>query len=270
MTKKNVQRGLNNIIVVCNTKGGEGKSMVSIQKLPLLFIDKNIFIFEVDNNNNSKKLIDNSEKIKFKTFRVNDGLDALDEVEFNTLTSKDDCINIIDCGGGDDTLKVLNILNEKELKGLTYVVPITNSISNVDNAIQTIDAILEFDEIANINLVLNRCPAYDFIAIKEKFKALFGNDEFNLPSRVEEFQNKVKNINYILETDLPDIISSKHQYSLLDAYLKAKLIIENIDSIEASWLEEGKDIFLKNKKLNRINEHIYKYCNTFIENFKLD
>jgi hypothetical protein len=153
---------------------------------------------------------------------------------------------------------------------LTYIVPITNSISNVDNAIQTIDTILEFDETANINLVLNRCPDYDFIAIKEKFKALFGNDEFNLPSRVEEFQNKVKNINYILETDLPDIISSKHQYSLLDAYLKAKLIMENIDSIEASWLEEGKDVYLKNKKLNRINEHIYKYCNTFIENFKLD
>ena len=80
MAKKNVQRGLNNIVVVCNTKGGEGKSMLSIQKLPLLFIDKNIFIFEVDNNNNSKKLIDNSEKINFKTFRVNDGLDALDEV----------------------------------------------------------------------------------------------------------------------------------------------------------------------------------------------
>ena len=181
MAKKIVQRGLNNIIVVCNTKGGEGKSMLSIQKLPLLFIDKNIFIFEVDNNNNSKKLIQNSKKINFKTFRVNDGLDALDEVEFNTLTSKDDCVNIIDCGGGDDTLKVFNILNEKELKGLTYVVPITNSISNVDNAIQTIDAILEFDETANINLVLNRFPAYDFIAIKEKFKALFGNEEFNLP-----------------------------------------------------------------------------------------
>ena len=77
-------------------------------------------------------------------------------------------------------------------------------------------------------------------------------------------------LNYILETDLPDIISSKHQYSLIDAYLKAKLIMENIDSIEASWLEEGKDVYLKNKKLNRINEHIYKYCNTFIENFKLD
>ena len=259
-----------NVIIICSSKGGEGKTMLSVQKIPLLFLNKEIFIFEVDNNNNSKKLIEKSEKITFKTFRIDDGLDALDEVEFNNLTSQGDSINIIDCGGGDDTLKVLNILNEKELKGLNYVIPITNSISNVDNAIQTIDAILEFDETANINLVLNRCPAYDFIAIKEKFKALFGNDEFNLPSRIEEFQNKVKNINYILETDLPDIISSKHQYSLLDAYLKAKIIIENYDAVKEEWLKTGKDEYLKNTKLNRINERIYKYCNTFIENFKLD
>ena len=80
----------------------------------------------------------------------------------------------------------------------------------------------------------------------------------------------MKNINYILETDLPDIISSKHQYSLVDAYLQAKLIIENYDAVKAEWLREGKDIFLRNKELNRINEQIYKYCNTFIENFKLD
>ncbi len=260
---------VNNIIIICSSKGGEGKTMLTMQKLPLLFLDKNIFVFEVDNNNNSKKLIEKSKKINFKTFRVNNGLDALDEIEFNTLTAKDDTINIVDCGG-DETLKVLEILDEKELKGLTYVVPLTNSISNVDNALATIDAILEFDKTATINLVLNRCPNYDFNDIKEKFKALFGNEEFGLKSRIEEFQDKVKNINYILETDLPDIISSKHQYSLVDAYLKAKLIIENYDAVKAEWLREGKDIFLRNKELNRINEQIYKYCNTFIENFKLD
>lgn len=268
MAKEN--KKVNNVMVVCTSKGGEGKSLISIQKIPLLFLNKEIFIFEVDNNNNSKKLIEKSEKINFKTFRVNDGLDALDEVEFNTLTSKDDTINIIDCGGGDDTLKVLEILNEKELYGLTYVVPLTNSISNVDNALATIDAILEFDKTAIINLVLNRCPNYEFNEIKEKFKALFGNEEFGLNSRIEEFQSKIRNINYILETDFPDIISSKHQYSLVDAYLKAKLIIENYDAVKKLWLEEGKDVYLENIKLNRINERIYKYCNTFIENFKLD
>jgi MinD-like ATPase involved in chromosome partitioning or flagellar assembly len=268
MAKEN--KKVANIIVVCTSKGGEGKSLLSMQKIPLLYLDKNIYIFEVDNNNNSKKLIEKSEKINFKTFRVNDGLDALDEVEFNTLTAKDDTINIIDCGGGDDTLKVLEILNEKELYGLTYVVPLTNSISNVDNALATINAILKFDETAIINLVLNRCPSYEFKEIKEKFKALFGNEEFGLNSRIEEFQSKIRNINYILETDLPDIISSKHQYSLIDAYLKAKLIIENYDVIKEEWLKAGKDEYLKNTRLNRINERIYKYCNTFIENFKLD
>lgn len=267
MAKEN--KKVNNVIIVCSSKGGEGKSLLSMQKIPLLFLDKNIFIFEVDNNNNSKKLIEKSEKINFKTFRINDGLDALDEVEFNTLTAKDDTINIVDCGG-DETIKVLEILDEKELKSLTYVVPLTNSISNVDNALATIDAILEFDKTATINLVLNRCPSYDFNDIKEKFKALFGNEEFGLNSRVEEFQSKIKNINYILETDLPDIISSKHQYSLLDAYLKAKLIIENYDVVKVEWLKAGKDEYLKNIKLNRINKRIYKYCNTFIENFKLD
>lgn len=268
MAKEN--KKVNNVIIICSSKGGEGKTMLSMQKIPLLYLDKNIYIFEVDNNNNSKKLIEKSEKINFKTFRVNDGLDALDEVEFNTLTAKDDTINIVDCGGGDDTLKVLEILNEKELYGLTYVVPLTNSISNVDNALATINAILESDESAIINLVLNRCPSYEFTEIKEKFKALFGNEEFGLASRVEEFQSKIRNINYVLETDLPDIVSSKHQYSLIDAYLKAKLIMENYDVVKDEWLQQGKDVYLKNIKLNRINERIYKYCNTFIENFKLD
>lgn len=267
--KKEIKK-VNNIIVVCSTKGGEGKSMLSMQKIPLLFLDKNIYIFEVDNNNNSKKLIEKSEKINFKSFRINDGLDALDEVEFNNLTSQEDSINIIDCGGGDDTLRVLEILKEKKLAGLTYVVPVTNSISNVDNALNTIDAILSFDKTAIINLVLNRCPSYDLPKIKQKFKALFGNEEFGLKSRIEEFQSKIKNINYVLESDLPDIISSKHQYSLLDAYLKAKQIMENYDYIKSEWLKLGKDVYLKNVKLNRINEDIYDYCNTFIENFKLD
>ena len=75
-----------NVIIICSSKGGEGKTMLSVQKIPLLFLNKEIFIFEVDNNNNSKKLIEKSEKITFKRFGINDGLDTIDEVEFNNLT----------------------------------------------------------------------------------------------------------------------------------------------------------------------------------------
>ena len=186
------------------------------------------------------------------------------------MLSQDDSINIIDAGGGDDTVKLLQILKEKELFGLTYIIPLSNNISNVDNALQTINTISDFDEDAKINLVLNKCSSFNFNDIKYKFKSFFGSESFGLPSRYEEFQDKIQNLNYVTETDLPDIISSKHQYSLVDAYIKAKIIMENFDEVKAEWAKKGKDEFLKAKKLNRINEEIYEYCQTLIENFKLD
>ena len=88
-------------------------------------------------------------------------------------------------------------------------------------------------------------------------------------SRYDEFENKIQNLNYVTETDLPDIISSKHQYALVDAYIKAKIIMENFDEVKSEWAKKGKEEFLKAKKLNRINEEIYYYCNTIISYFKL-
>ena len=269
-TNKQKISGYKNVYIVLSTKGGEGKTYLSLQILPLLFLDKNINIFEVDNNNNSKKMIENSKKISFKSLKIDDGVDAIDEIEFNNMLSQDDCINIIDAGGGDDTLKLLFILKEKELFGLTYVIPLSNSISNVDNAIQTIDSILSFDKDAKINLILNKCPSFDFEDIKLKFKSFFGNEDFGLVSRYDEFENKIQNLNYVTETDLPDIISSKHQYALVDAYIKAKIIMENFDEVKSEWAKKGKEEFLKAKKLNRINEEIYDYCQTLISSFKLD
>ncbi|WP_151944042.1 nucleotide-binding protein [Aliarcobacter butzleri] len=259
-----------NVYVVVSTKGGEGKTFLSLQVLPILFLNKNINIFEVDNNNNSQKMIENSQKISFKSFKIDDGLDAIDEIEFNNMLSQDDSINIIDAGAGDDTLKLLDILKEKELFGLTYIIPLSNSITNIDNALQTINAILDFDKDAKINLVLNKCSSFNFDDIKYKFKSFFGSELFGLPSRYEEFKDKIQNLNYVTETDLPDIISSKHQYALIDAYLKAKIIMENFDEVKAEWAKKGKEEFLKAKKLNRINEEIYDYCQTLISSFKLD
>ena len=270
MAKKNINAIYKNVYIVVSTKGGEGKTYLSLQVLPVLFLDKNINIFEVDNNNNSKKMIEKSEKISFKSFKIDDGLDALDEIEFNNMLSQEGLINVVDAGAGDDTLKLLQILKEKELFGLTYIIPLSNSITNIDNALQTINAILEFDKDAKINLVLNKCPSFDFNEIKFKFKSFFGNEAFGLSSRYEEFKDKIQNLNYATESDLADIISSKHQYALVDAYLKAKIIMENFDEVKMEWSKQGKDSYLNAKKLNRINEEIYNYCQTLISNFKLD
>ena len=79
MAKKNEEIMYKNVYVVVSTKGGEGKTFISLQILPILFLNKNINIFEVDNNNDSKKMIEKSQKISFKSFKIDDGLDAIDE-----------------------------------------------------------------------------------------------------------------------------------------------------------------------------------------------
>ena len=75
MAKKNMNVTYKNVYIVVSTKGGEGKTFLSLQILPVLFLNRNINIFEVDNNNNSKKMIENSQKISFKSFKI--------EVAFN-------------------------------------------------------------------------------------------------------------------------------------------------------------------------------------------
>ena len=69
MAKKNMKVIYKNVFIVVSTKGGEGKTFLSLQVLPVLFLNLNINIFEVDNNNNSKKMIENSKKINFKGFK---------------------------------------------------------------------------------------------------------------------------------------------------------------------------------------------------------
>lgn len=271
--KKNIEKKSTNTyensIVICNTKGGEGKSYLALHILPLIYNDKEICIYELDNNNDSKALISNTNTIEFKSLKVSNSEDAIDEIEFSKLIEKENLINVIDCGGGDDTLNVLSTIVNKRITGLKYIVPITASISNVNNALDTVNKILECDNNASISLVLNRCPSYELVDIKNKFKALFGNEEFDLPNRLNEFKN-ISNINYILETDLVDIITNKYKYSLLDAYLKSKLIIENFDDVKREWIKLGKDEYLKNIKLSRINEEIYDFCTSLIKSFKLD
>ncbi len=96
MAKKNINAIYKNVFVVISSKGGEGKTHLALQILPILFMDKNINVFEIDNCNDSKKMIEKSQKISFKSFKIDDGLDALDEIEFNNMLSQEDSINIIE------------------------------------------------------------------------------------------------------------------------------------------------------------------------------
>ena len=93
-------------LVVCNTKGGVGKSFISTQILPLAF-DTEINIFEIDNNNKSV-LKDSS--LNFKTLDLSKAEEALQEADYNF-----EDVNIIDVGGGDDVKKVLEYIQKNDI-----------------------------------------------------------------------------------------------------------------------------------------------------------
>ena len=77
-------------------------------------------------------------------------------------------------------------------------------------------------------------------------KVVVKKDYNNLATQVRKCGVNINEIAYVLNVanlknalnnyDLPDIISSKHQYSLVDAYIKAKIIMENFDEVKADWV----------------------------------
>lgn len=85
----------------------------------------------------------------------------------------------------------------------------------MDNALQTINTISDFDEDAKINLVLNKCSSFNFNDIKYKFKLLFGSESIDYHQDTKNFRDKIQNLNYVTETDLSDIISSNINILLL-------------------------------------------------------
>ena len=145
-----------NVHVIVQTKCGVGKTTVSGIVATLLYLqnqDKKINLFELDDNNVSNI---NSNYINHQSLKLKDSEVVIDDIQFASL-SNTNVINIIDCGGGNDTKIVLQKLKEIDLLGLNYYIPVNDDMEQVQNLKDTVTLIRDFDKSANINLILNRC-----------------------------------------------------------------------------------------------------------------
>src|SRR5574344_1494987 len=117
--KRENKSNLTNIHINCMTKGGVGKTTTSNVLSTILYLsnqDKKINLFELDDNNVSKI---NSNYINHQSLKLKDSEVVIDDIQFASL-SDTNVINIIDCGGGNDTKIVLQKLKEIDLSGLNY------------------------------------------------------------------------------------------------------------------------------------------------------
>ena len=252
---------MKNTYVIPNTKGGAGKSTFSTMILPVLLPkNKKINIFEIDNNNQTK--LTNS-SLNFKNITVKESEEALDAVHFDLLTSSED-INIIDCGGGDDTLSVLNHFKLSEMSGLTYFIPTNDDIEQFDNVAQTIKAIKAADNKAIINLVFNRVALLDKKNVEEQFVGFFGSKNYGIKSRLKEIEDDINDTFFIPNSNLFGILKNIYQVALVDSYIQSQDIVDNIKEYQKKWTEQGVEVFKKKQNLYRFAKSIIQ----LVENIK--
>ncbi len=135
---------------------------------------KNVKIIEIDDNNNSNCFKD----VNFKAVSVstNEGDEALQDALFEQMSS--DCSIVLDSGGGNDARKVLKMLEDNnESDNFTFIIPLGNSRTQVQNAKDTFDLINRKDQCI---FILNQ--VHDLKNVEKEFMFFFGNDVLGIDS----------------------------------------------------------------------------------------
>jgi MinD-like ATPase involved in chromosome partitioning or flagellar assembly len=237
--------------IIAQTKGGVGKTIFSTIIATLLHEkDKTLNVYEIDDNNNSEF---KSNIINYKSIQIKESEDLLDEVYFDTFSEDANIINLIDCGGGNDTKSILNKLSENDMIGNNYYIPIFDDIDHINNAVDTIKLIRAFDKEANVNLIFNRCFSTEQKDIEAQFIGVFGSEEYEIESRVKELD--YDNIFFIPNTNIFSILKAK-KISLLDTYLHAIDLVANKHEYQRRWQQEGKESFSRKMKMFRLGKRV--------------
>jgi len=243
------------IKVVANTKGGVGKSVISSMVMPFVCKTEDIVIHEFDDNNITK--ITNT-SLKFENVKASKSDSKIDDILFDKLMDKK-VSHIIDCGGGNDTIKVLDFLKESDLTGLEYYIPANDDIEQVKNVLDTIKEIKKRDNQAKINLVLNRCNILDEDDIEKQFVGIFGNEAYGIGGVIDILLKDVENIYFIKNTPIFGILKNIYNTTLYDSYNEAKEIEKDIDKYKEEWAKLGKNGFRKKMKFYKFLKDVIKF-----------
>lgn len=247
-----------NIFVVPQTKGGVGKTTISGIVATLLYLqnqNQKINLFEIDDNNMSRV---NSNYINHQSLKLKNSEVVIDDIQYSSL-SDDNVVNIVDAGGGNDTKIVLEKLNEIDLSGLNYYIPLNDDMEQVDNVKDTIALIRDFDKSAKINLILNRCFTLEKEEIQKQFINIFGSEELDIPNKLLDL--KIENIFFVPNSNIFSILKSHYKVSLLDSYLSSVDLVSNIDTYRQEWIKEGQDVFKANNKRYRFAKMVVELIN---------
>lgn len=238
------------IHLVGQTKGGVGKTILANHVLPSL--TDSALVIEIDNNNISS-IYTASEKIKGITLQTNQKSleQAIVEAELSSLDGN----IIIDAGGGDDSIKVIEALMAAKLD-CTVWLPITPDQEILLNAKELVSKI---GKTYPINLVFSR-----FSNLKDDFYFIFG-DETQAPNL--QF---LAPFAHVLQIPMKNIFSKAKQRSTTVWDLAT--IFGEIDpqDLKRSWQNEyanaadkvsAKELYIQRRAILWLQDEATEYLN---------
>lgn len=246
-------------IVIANTKGGVGKSSISSMILPT-FLNGDVNLYQVDDNNVHK--IENC-SFNIINMKTNEAEEMTADIDFSNI-SEESITNIIDCGGGNDTIKILSEL--KGIKNIKYLVPINDDIDQINNALDTIKLIKANEKKPNITLVLSRVINLSEKETQEQFVGLYGSEELGVEPRIKEFTNC--KLTFVPNTPILGVLKNIYSVSLKDSYLLAKESLSKIDDLKAEWVKLGREEYKKEYKKISFWNAIVNFVESDLEHFK--
>lgn len=221
-------------ILVVSTKGGVGKSTISMQLVAPYLYEKNTFqaikYYECDDTNKDINSYGATALIQRNLVSVTSPM--LREEIFDIAT-QDETV-CIDVGGNNTAKRVIDALDESG--GLSFIdlvlIPTLDGEQDMVNALNTYDYLKEIDENLKIIFVLNRLKDRDFV--KEQFDHFFGDSRgvFSNFLSAKEHITKEELENYIALED-SDVIRYSRRFGLT-IYEIAKIEKEYLSDITKS------------------------------------
>jgi len=182
------------MIIIPQTKGGVGKSTVSMQVIaPYLFKKhgKKIKYVEIDDENEDSKSFTLTEIVDKKLLRTAK-LSELDDL----ILMDDNHEVIVDIGGNKTSSMVLDEIKKIGTLGkVKWIIPLGDGELDGRNALSTIKKIQQIENTNNDNIMfaLNRAISMDSDYLEEQFINFFGHRFLSKQSAITEM---IKNPNY--------------------------------------------------------------------------
>ncbi|MCT7604578.1 hypothetical protein N5U17_10060 [Aliarcobacter butzleri] len=262
---KKITKKLLPIYVVAQPKGGVGKTTVAQQVLPAVLkinpenANKKIAIFEFDDNNNKRFNYSEESNIINTTFKINNADNILEGLSLDIL-SNDDLIVIIDCGGSNDTHRVLEALNTNDFYDCHYCIP-TLAGDDPQSLIALAKKIKDLDPNGEMNYFLNKCRELNGNTITEDFWQIYGDKE------LEELTDNtqilaIDNVYYVPEINIFSKLAM-FQKSIYDIVQETNSFeLKDIREVKLEWSKMGEE----GRKLNSMYK-FGKTCRTGFNNF---